>query len=58
MHLKKYSFSLSLARLLPFIQEKKILHDKLLHTCKRVLMVSNGVVIQDAVAPAIIPPAA
>lgn len=27
-------------------------------TCSRVLIVSNGVVIEDAVAPAIIPPAA
>lgn len=27
------------------------------HTCKRVLMVSSGVVMKDAVAPAIIPPA-
>lgn len=29
-----------------------------MNTCNRVFMVSNGVVMQDAVAPATIPPAA
>lgn len=29
-----------------------------MNTCNRVLIVSNGVVMHDAVAPAIIPPAA
>lgn len=33
-----------------------LLHPK--NTCKRVFIVSNGVVIQDAVAPATIPPVA
>jgi len=31
---------------------------KVMDTCNRVLIVSNGVVIQDAVAPAMIPPVA
>lgn len=37
---------------------KKKHFNKFMNTCNRVLIVSNGVVMHDAVAPAIIPPAA
>lgn len=40
------------------LSKKRNIFHKLMQTCKRVLIVSRGVVMQDEVAPAITPPVA